>query len=182
MMLPAFSFTHCVGVIEVSVRYPCHLLQIYQELQRELLREGLYIIPPLRLLMPCEATTGDFLLAAREIEKALQVAVESHAITLGQVWVTYENSHRKKRRALLGKLKSHCVASPHGDDHMSFLKHFYQQLFVLPLEKAERGLVARTLETRQVHTCVETSLSLVITRGSWRYSLPVQNVLLLLYA
>ncbi|KAF5808595.1 hypothetical protein HanXRQr2_Chr04g0147181 [Helianthus annuus] len=61
--------------------------------------------------MPCEATTGDFLLAVREIEKALQVAVESHAITLGQVWVTYENSHRKKRRALLGKLRSYCVAT-----------------------------------------------------------------------
>ncbi|MFS7951227.1 hypothetical protein Hanom_Chr07g00592431 [Helianthus anomalus] len=45
MMLPAFSFTHCVGVI---VRYPCHLLQIYQELQT--CREGLNQ----RLLMPCE--------------------------------------------------------------------------------------------------------------------------------
>uniref|UniRef100_A0A251SWP9 Uncharacterized protein n=1 Tax=Helianthus annuus TaxID=4232 RepID=A0A251SWP9_HELAN len=43
MMLPAFSFTHCVGVIEVYVRYPCHLLQIYQELQRELLVEGGFV-------------------------------------------------------------------------------------------------------------------------------------------
>ncbi|KAF5808598.1 hypothetical protein HanRHA438_Chr04g0157311 [Helianthus annuus] len=93
MMLLAFSFTHCVGVI---VRYPCHLLQIYQELQTG--REGLNIIPPQRLLLPCEATTGDFRLVEREIEKALQVAVESHAITLGQVWVTFENLHRKKRR------------------------------------------------------------------------------------
>ncbi|KAM0066337.1 hypothetical protein Hdeb2414_s0002g00047511 [Helianthus debilis subsp. tardiflorus] len=100
-----------------------------------------------------QPTTGDFLLAVREIEKALQAAVESHAITLGQVWVTHENSHRKNRRALLGKLRSYCVASPRGNDHMSFLKRFYQQLYVLPLEKAERGLVARTLETRQAHLC-----------------------------
>ncbi|KAM0066335.1 putative PB1 domain-containing protein [Helianthus debilis subsp. tardiflorus] len=134
MMLPAFSFTHCVGVIEVS-------------------REGLNIVPPQLLLLPCEATTGDFRLVEREIEKALQAAVESHAITLGQVWVTFENLYRKKRRALLGRFKSLCVASPHGDDHMSFLKRFYQQLYVLPLKKAERGLVGRTLETRQAHLC-----------------------------
>ncbi|KAM0000972.1 hypothetical protein Hdeb2414_s0002g00047521 [Helianthus debilis subsp. tardiflorus] len=89
MMLPAFSFTHCLGVI---LRYPCHLLQIYQELQTG--REGLNQ----RLLMSSEATTRDFRLVEREIEKALQVAVESHAITLGQVWVTFENLHRKKRR------------------------------------------------------------------------------------
>ncbi|KAJ0587033.1 hypothetical protein HanIR_Chr04g0158501 [Helianthus annuus] len=100
-----------------------------------------------------QATTGDFRLVEREIEKALQAAVESHAITLGQVWVTFENLHRKKRRALLGRFKSLCVASPHGDDHMSFLKRFYQQLYVLPLKKAERGLVGRTLETRQAHLC-----------------------------
>ncbi|MFS7951230.1 hypothetical protein Hanom_Chr07g00592461 [Helianthus anomalus] len=48
--------------------------------------------------MPCEATTVDFRLVEREIEKALQVAFESHAITFGQVWATFENLHRKKRR------------------------------------------------------------------------------------
>ncbi|KAI7747782.1 hypothetical protein M8C21_006153 [Ambrosia artemisiifolia] len=89
MMLPAFSVTGCVGVIEVSARYPCHLLVIYNELQRELEKNGLNFTPPPSLWKPCKALTGDWQLAVSEIQQALQVAVESHAITLAQVWTPF---------------------------------------------------------------------------------------------
>ncbi|KAI3687546.1 hypothetical protein L1987_81243 [Smallanthus sonchifolius] len=74
MMLPVFdeTSTSCVGVIEVSMRLP-GLVVIFNELNRELKRVGLRIIPPRPIWRPSKIITSGFQLALREIAKALKL-------------------------------------------------------------------------------------------------------------
>ncbi|KAI3821276.1 hypothetical protein L1987_08840 [Smallanthus sonchifolius] len=88
--------------------------------------------------------------AKNETGKALQAAVLSHAITLGQVWFPFDNYKSPKGRKLLAKFDTYCVISP--GDSLPSVKIFYDYLHYLPLNLGE-GLVGRTLGTSQQHLC-----------------------------
>ncbi|KAJ0724358.1 putative PB1 domain-containing protein [Helianthus annuus] len=152
MMIHVFSEAGCVGVVEVSMRIPADLIVIFNDLKRQLKEVGLYICPPLRFVRPYKAlSVGDLTLATSEIRKALQVAVQSHAITLGQVWMPYESRRCQMSRMLLGKLPGYCVVNPDGV-HLSSIELFFHGFHCLPLKMGE-GLIGRTLATRQPHLC-----------------------------
>ncbi|KAJ0491591.1 putative PB1 domain-containing protein [Helianthus annuus] len=153
MMIPVFSEAGCVGVVEVSMRIPGDLIVIFNDLKRELKVEvGLCICPPWRFVRPYKAlSAGDLTLATSEIRKALQVAVQSHAITLAQVWMPYESRLCRMSRMLLGKLPCYWVVNPAGV-HLSSIELFFHGFHCLPLKMGE-GLVGRTLATRQPHLC-----------------------------
>ncbi|KAI3821275.1 hypothetical protein L1987_08839 [Smallanthus sonchifolius] len=151
MMLPVFYGLFPVGVIEVSTRFPLHLLVIFNELNVRLKRVDLSISHPDTLSRPCEAITGDWRLAQSEIGKALRVAFASHAITHCQVWICYDTyCGRPWRRKLLGRMESYSVFSP--VNRLSSVKLFYHDLHCLPWEKGQ-GLVGKTLETLQPLLC-----------------------------
>ncbi|KAJ0504012.1 hypothetical protein HanHA89_Chr12g0454641 [Helianthus annuus] len=152
MMIPVFSEAGCVGVVEVSMRIPADLIVIFNDLKRQLKEVGLCICPPWRFVRPYKAlSVGDLTLATTEIRKALQVVVQSHAITLGQVWMPYESRRCQMSRMLLGKLPGYCVVNPAGV-HLSSIELFFHGFHCLPLKMGE-GLVGRTLATRQPHLC-----------------------------
>ncbi|KAJ0491594.1 putative PB1 domain-containing protein [Helianthus annuus] len=156
MMIPVFSETGCVGIVEVSMRIPADLLVIFNDIKRELKRAGLSITPPRASWQPHKSvgiTRGGFTLAKSEIAEALQVAVQSHAIPLGQVWMAYENLYDRTSRMLLGKLNHFCVNLP--GDPLSSVEFFYRDLVLLSMKKmiTVEGLIGRTLATRQPHLC-----------------------------
>ncbi|KAK9079674.1 hypothetical protein SSX86_001347 [Deinandra increscens subsp. villosa] len=151
IMLPVFNQVNCEGVVEISSRRVADLAVIFNALNLELTKLGLRITPPQSLWLPCKRIKGYVRPAAREIETALSVAIESHAITLGQVWYAYENLNPvlKIRRRLLAKLRSF---SQDGNDHLSYVKLFYDNLRVVPL-KTNEGLLGRALDNRLPYLC-----------------------------
>ncbi|KAK9049418.1 hypothetical protein SSX86_031613 [Deinandra increscens subsp. villosa] len=156
MMLPVFDQTKCRGIIEVSMRQPSDLLVIFNELYHELESVGLRLTPIKALVRPLLTLPFDFKSARSEVDKALQVAVQSHAITIGRVWVPYPNCITPRRlypvtRKLLRRLGDIHIGNPVGDDHLG-LELFSRRLHVLLLRKGE-GLIARTLETKRPHLC-----------------------------
>ncbi|KAK9050777.1 hypothetical protein SSX86_030253 [Deinandra increscens subsp. villosa] len=141
VMLPVFDDkSSCVGVIECSMKNPAFLLPVFNELRRGLERQGLTIYHfqaswPYRANIP-----GDFEAAKTEIEKGLEIACESHDLTLGQVWISYT----QREHIRLVKLSRYFVDF---DDNP--LKHFYDKFDVISGE----GLAWKTLATHQPHLC-----------------------------
>ncbi|XP_076957038.1 protein NLP4-like [Bidens hawaiensis] len=76
-----------------------------------------------------------------EIQRALKMACESHRLTIGQVWTSYESENDQMFLANLGRYSLNSVSS---------IKDFYEKLDVIPLIKGE-GLVGKTLQTHQPH-------------------------------
>ncbi|KAK1425244.1 hypothetical protein QVD17_20592 [Tagetes erecta] len=140
LMLPVFHQNCIVGVVEVSMTYLPDFALIFYELKCGLKRAGLTITPPLSYVLQTKPifNTNPVL---SEIKKAMQAAYRSHAITYGQVWLSFKTHCRD----LL--LKTSCVG-----DHVSVFQRFYQSVLLLPLKK-EEGLVGRTLETYTPHLC-----------------------------
>ncbi|KAI7751679.1 hypothetical protein M8C21_008453 [Ambrosia artemisiifolia] len=137
----------CVGVIECSMKHPALLLPIFNELKRELERVGLSIYYVQGTWPYNETMSGGDLEAAKvEIVKALEIASESYASTLGQVWIQGGESH------LLVKLGGYYSVYS-DDDPLSSVKDFYDKLDLISLKMGEGGLAWRTLQTRQLHLC-----------------------------
>ncbi|KAK1425245.1 hypothetical protein QVD17_20593 [Tagetes erecta] len=166
MMLPIFDHdSRCIiGVVECSMKHHALLLPIFNDLKRELEKEGLsiYHVPG-----PYKAISGDWETAKTEIENGLKIACESHHLTLGQVWVSYDSDENDDQMKLV-KLSSYFG---NVDSDMSSFKEFYDTFDVIFLKKGE-GLVGRTLETQQSHFC----------RDVYKLSDNKEGVLALLYA
>ncbi|KAI7734510.1 hypothetical protein M8C21_004366 [Ambrosia artemisiifolia] len=149
VMVPVFyggSF-ECLGVVECSMKHRGLLVPIVYELKRELERVG-FSIYHLQGSWPYNKTiSGDLDAAKSEIENALEIACESHALTLGQVWIPYESD---ASQMFLVKVSGYSVDS--NENRLSFVKDFYDKFDVIYVKTGE-GLAWKTLQTHQPHLC-----------------------------
>lgn len=152
--------TTCAGIVECCIKGSKDLLVLFNQLKRELQRVGLQIYH-VQGSWPYKTISGGLKPASNEIEKALEMVCELHDLTLGQVWITYDESEGEShhvpsssdtqtKQMFLVKLFGYCVDS--HDDPLSPVKDFYDKCDVLPLNMGE-GLAGMTLKTYEPHLC-----------------------------
>ncbi|XP_076927814.1 protein NLP7-like [Bidens hawaiensis] len=146
VMLPVFLADECLGVVECSMKHPSHLLPIFNEMERELEKVGLSIYH-VQGKWPYKTIPGGLEPVKVEIEKALGMACESHGLSLGQVWISYESENN-----LMSLVKLSWYSVDSDEDPMSSIKDFYDKFDVISLNKGD-GLVSKTLQNHKSHLC-----------------------------